>query len=67
MSRYRIKRVPFLMEDYDAASHPWGIWDTIEKCHVDKFGRPDADYYAVTRGVAEMRRRDLNEYAKARS
>lgn len=62
--RYRIKRVPFLAEDYDSVSHPYGLWDSVERCYVNRYGEPDRDYYAATRGVAIMRRRNLNEYAR---
>lgn len=64
MARYRIRRVPFIISEIDALRPPFGLWDTPERVYVDKFGRPDPDYYAVSREVAVMRRRDLNEYAR---
>ena len=65
MSRYRIKRVPFTREEYDAISRPYGLWDTIARAYVNKWGEPDADYWTTCKEVAVMRRRDLNEYERA--
>jgi hypothetical protein len=60
--RYRIKRVKFLADEYDSQSQPYGIWDTKLGTYVNKWGEPDAAYYCTTKAVAQMRRRDLNEY-----
>ena len=40
--RYHIRRVPFTVE-YDSVSRPYGIWDTVERCYVNKYGLPDGD------------------------
>jgi len=41
----------------------YGLWDP-ETGWVDKHGRASDDYYAETREVAIMRRRDLNQWRK---
>ncbi len=42
---------------------PYGLWDTAEHRWVDKWGQPDATYWACCRDVAVMRRRDLNGFS----
>ena len=63
--RYRIRRMPFVTPEYDAVSSPYGLWDTRERVYVNKYGYPDTDYWCVSRAVAVMRRRDLNEYERS--
>jgi hypothetical protein len=64
-TRYKIKRVTFIAEEYDAVSHPYGIWDKVERVYVNKYGERDNTYYCTSKSVAQMRRRDLNEYARS--
>jgi hypothetical protein len=42
----------------------YSLWDTERSCYVNKWGDPDSDYHCVSRDVAVMRRRDLNEYRR---
>ena len=65
-ARFRIRRVPFVAAEYDRIAHPYGLRDSRERVYVDKYGRPDPDYWCVSRAVAVMRRRDLNEYDRGR-
>ncbi len=62
--RYRIRRKSDdVIEPKDTETRePYGLWDTREHQWVDKYGAPDDTYYACSRAVAEMRRRDLNIY-----
>lgn len=38
----------------------WGILDTVDGCYVNRWGEPDANYWAAHRDVASMRANDLN-------
>jgi hypothetical protein len=49
--RYRIRRRPDGL---------YGLWDTVSHCWVNQYGEPDTSYRAGNRGVAVMRRQDLN-------
>lgn len=64
--RYRIKRVPMIHKEYDDFTPPWGLWDIQDQVYVNKYGEPDPDYWAWSRQVAEMRRRDLNLWGAER-
>ncbi len=68
MARFRIRRLPILKDEYDSQAKPYGLWDTVDRCYVDKYGAEDStnEYWAVDRSVAVMRRRDLNEYDRMR-
>jgi hypothetical protein len=62
--RYRIRRKPDLAPDVHpdgSPAVPYGLWDTLERRWVDKYGRPDTSYYACCADVARMRWRDLND------
>jgi len=65
MGRYRIRRLPVAIPSYDAVTKPYGLWDSVERCYVDKYGRPDPEhgYWCSSREVAVMRRRDLNAWS----
>lgn len=41
-------------------TEPYGLWDTWTHQWVNKWGEPDLTYSACCRGVALMRRRDMN-------
>ncbi len=51
-------------EDDGTPVIPYGLWDTVKHCWVDRFGDPSEDYWAYNRDVAVMRRRDLNHYVE---
>jgi hypothetical protein len=67
MSRYRIRRVPFVLAVDDAFERPYGLWDSSNRVYVNQYGKPDPNYCAASKDVAVMRRRDLNEYDRSRA
>jgi hypothetical protein len=63
-SRYRIRRLPRPVPEYDSTRAPYGLWDTEENQYVTRWGDPDPEnlYWCSHRDVAVMRRRDLNHW-----
>lgn len=66
--RFRIKAKPDAEWDTThpdgTPTQPYGLWDTLTHRWVDKWGRPDEEYSTCCRGVAEMRRRDMNDWER---
>lgn len=58
--RFHIRRVPITHPEYDSVSRPYGIFDTVGRVFVNKWGVADSGYWCSTRAVAAMRCRDLN-------
>ncbi len=70
MGRYRAKRIGWTTAELEYEPEegrmvdPYGLWDTVERRYVDKYGQadPEGDYWADGLAVASMRARDLNQY-----
>ena len=72
-SRYVAKRIGWTTAELeylpDPSGHPvepYGIWDAIRGCWVDRWGDPDpeGDYWATNAAVAKMRARELRDASR---